>query len=267
MKELEGVAPALGEERPEKNGAARENDARGAFRKNRQPEKNPEQDQCEPRCSGKDGRVLVSRQAQHDCGAHHRDREHRAEGHVRGGGVRKADHSDSGRQEKEQPARGFCSIEAKREPGQRESSEQGANGAGQSRRRLAHTEQFEAQRRAPIEERRLLEPRLSIEMRRNPIARFHHVPRDPRVTRFVRSNKSDRAKVAEIANIERCENQNGPADAGGKIVSGGIVGGPRSRFHGFESSMERLVDCRANYWVSRVPLASWYARSTAIARK
>ena len=35
MKEAEGVAPALGEERPEKNGAAHEDDASGAFRENR----------------------------------------------------------------------------------------------------------------------------------------------------------------------------------------------------------------------------------------
>ena len=31
MEEAEGVAPALGEERPEKNGAAGENDGGGAF--------------------------------------------------------------------------------------------------------------------------------------------------------------------------------------------------------------------------------------------
>ena len=50
MKQPEGVAPALGEERPEKDSAAHENDARRAFRENREPEKKPEQDPGKPRC-------------------------------------------------------------------------------------------------------------------------------------------------------------------------------------------------------------------------
>src|SRR5713101_4152920 len=44
MKEAEGVAPALGDERPEKNGAAGEDDSGRAFREDGEPQEKTEKD-------------------------------------------------------------------------------------------------------------------------------------------------------------------------------------------------------------------------------
>src|SRR6266849_9389150 len=101
MKEAEGVAPALGEERPEKYGAAEENDGCGAFCEDGEAEEETEENQGEPGCAREDWRVFVLREAQHDGGADHRHSEHRAEGHVRGSGVREADHADGGRKQEQ----------------------------------------------------------------------------------------------------------------------------------------------------------------------
>jgi len=46
MKKAKGVAPALGEKRPEENGAPHEDDSCWAFRQNREPEEKAEENQC-----------------------------------------------------------------------------------------------------------------------------------------------------------------------------------------------------------------------------
>ncbi len=71
MKEAKGVAPALGEERPEKNGAAGENDGGGTFGEYGQAKEETEKKEREPRRSRKNRRVFVSREAQYDGGADH----------------------------------------------------------------------------------------------------------------------------------------------------------------------------------------------------
>src|SRR5713101_8075933 len=111
MKEAEGVAPALGEERPEKNGAAGENDGGGTFGEYGQAKEETEKKEREPRRSRKNRRAFVSREAQHDGGADHLDGEHRTEGHVRGSSVREADHADGGWKQEQQPASRFRAIE------------------------------------------------------------------------------------------------------------------------------------------------------------
>src|SRR6266851_6593673 len=111
MKEAEGVAPALGEERPEENGAAGENDGGGTFGEYGQAKEETEKKEREPRRSRKNRRVFVSREAQYDGGADHSDGEHAAEGHVRGSSVREADHADGGWKQEQQPASRFRAIE------------------------------------------------------------------------------------------------------------------------------------------------------------
>src|SRR5260370_40483295 len=86
MKDAEGVAPALGDERPEKYGAAGEDDGRGTFREDREAEEEAEENEGEPRCSRENRRGFVSREGQHDGGADHSNREHAAERHVGRGG-------------------------------------------------------------------------------------------------------------------------------------------------------------------------------------
>ena len=49
MKQPEGVAPALGENGPEEDGAAGQDDGGGAFCENREAEKKSEEQQSEPR--------------------------------------------------------------------------------------------------------------------------------------------------------------------------------------------------------------------------
>ena len=215
MKKAEGVTPALGEERPEKNGAAGENEGGGAFGEYGEAEEETEQKEGEPRPSRKNRRIFVTRQTKHYSGAHHRDGQHGAEGHVRSGSMGEADHADGGRKQKEQPTSGFRAVETQREPSERKRGEQCGDGAGQPRGSFTHAKEHEAERRAPVEERRLFEPRLSVEAWGDPVAGFRHVARDPRIAWLVRSDEADGAEMAEIANVERCQNQNGPADAGG----------------------------------------------------
>ena len=116
MKKAQSVAPALGKERPGKYGTAGENDGHRAFRKDGQPKGKTEKDKGDPRRLWNDGRILVSREAQYDGGANHGHREHAAERHIGGGGVREADHSDGGRKQKKQPASGFRAVQTKRQP-------------------------------------------------------------------------------------------------------------------------------------------------------
>src|SRR5882762_5013107 len=101
MKEAESITPPLGEERPEKDCAAGENNGRRALCEDSEAEEETEKDESKPGCSRKDRRVFVAREAQDDRGADHGDRDHRAKGHVGGGGVRKADHADGGRKQKQ----------------------------------------------------------------------------------------------------------------------------------------------------------------------
>jgi len=215
MKEAEGVAPALGDERPEENGASGENDGRGTFREGGETQEKTEEDKGEPRRLRNDGRILVAREAQDDGGTNHGNGEHAAEGHVRGGGVRKADHADGGRKQKKQPTSGFRAVETEREPGERERREKRRDGAWQARGGFANAEELEAYCRAPIEKWRLFEPRFSVEARRDPIAGLSHVARDPGVARLVRPDEADGAEMAEVANVERCQDEDGPADSGG----------------------------------------------------
>jgi len=217
MKEAEGVAPALREKRPEKNGAAGENDGCGAFREDGETQEKTEKNESEPRRLWNDGRILISREAQDDGGADHGNREHAAEGHVRGGGVREADHANGGRKQKQQPASCFRAIETKREPCQRKCGEKRGYGARQPRGSFAHAEDLETYCRAPIEKWRFLEPRFSVKARRDPIAGLGHVARDPGVTRLVRPDEANGAEMAEVANVERSQDEDGPADSGGSF--------------------------------------------------
>ena len=57
----------------------------------------------------------------------------------------------------------------------------------------------EPQRSRPVVKHRLLEPRLTVETWRHPIAARRHRARNPRITRFVRPHQSDRAQMAEEA--------------------------------------------------------------------
>src|ERR1700687_1112187 len=152
------------------------------------------------------------------CGADHRDGQHGAEGHVRCGGVGKADHADGGGKQKQQPARGFCTVNAPREPGHCQRGEPGGNRAGQARRGFTYAEKLEANRRAPIIKWRLLEPWPAVEPRRDPVAGFGHVARNPSVAWLVGTDKSDSAEMTEIADVQRRANQRGPADTRCKCV-------------------------------------------------
>src|SRR5260370_33990652 len=61
MKEAEGVAPALGEERPEKDSACGENDRGGAFGEDRQGKEENAEKERGPKGPRKDKCVFVSR--------------------------------------------------------------------------------------------------------------------------------------------------------------------------------------------------------------
>jgi len=61
MKEAEGVAPALGEERPEENGAAGEDDGGRAFGEDGEAEEETEEKESEPRRAPKNRSVFVAR--------------------------------------------------------------------------------------------------------------------------------------------------------------------------------------------------------------
>jgi hypothetical protein len=215
MEEAEGVAPALGKERPEKNGAAGENDGGGAFGEDGEAEEKTEEDEGEPGGLGNDRRIFVAREAEYYDGADHGNGEHAAERHVRGGGVGEADHADGGGQEKQEPAGSFRAVEAQGEPSQRERGQKGGEGAGHARGGFADAEELEAEGAAPIKERRLFEPGFSVKARSDPIASLHHVAGDPGVAGFIGADETDGTKVAEVADVERCEDENGPANSGG----------------------------------------------------
>ncbi len=225
MKEAESVSPALGEERPEKNGAAGEDNGGGAFGEDGEAEEESEEDEGEPGSLRKDRRVFVARETEDDGGAHHGDGEHGGERHVRGSGVRKTDHAHGGGKQEQQPASSLRAVETERQPGERERGEERADGAGQPRSGFANAEQLEAQRGAPIEERRLLEPGFAIEARRDPVAGFGHIARDPGVARLVWPNKTDGAEMAEVADVKCGNDEDGPTDlrrgAGARVFGEG----------------------------------------------
>ena len=77
----------------------------------------------------------------------------------------------------------------------------------------AGAKELEEDRASPIEKRRFFEPRLSVKPRRNPIARFRHIARDPGIARLIGTDESNDSEMAEIANIKSDQDQNGPADA------------------------------------------------------
>ena len=215
MKEAKGVAPAFGEKGPEKNGASAENDGGGAFGEDGKAEEEPEEKEGQPGSARKDRCVLVAREAQDHGGADHRDREHRAEGHICGGSVREANHADRRGQQEQQPAGRLRAVETQSQPSHRERCEQRRDGARQPRGGFADAEELEAKRSAPIEERGLLKPRFSVETRRDPIARLSHVACDPSVTRLIRPDEANCAQMAEVADVERRCDENGPANSGG----------------------------------------------------
>jgi KDO2-lipid IV(A) lauroyltransferase len=214
MKQAEGVTPALRKQRPEKDGASGENDGSRSFCEHSEAEKKTEEQQGEPRCSREDRRVFVACEAQDHRGADHRDREHSTEGHVSGGSVREADHADSRWKQKQQPASGFRTVQAQRQPGKRQRGEQCRDGAWQPRGGFAHTKEPEAQRSAPIEKRRLLKPGLSVKAGRDPIAGLGHVARDPRDAGFAGPHEADGAKMAEVTNKKRWKDEDDPANLG-----------------------------------------------------
>jgi len=74
MKQADGVAPALGEEPPEKYGAAGKNHGGRAFREDGETEEESGEQQGEPGSAREDGCVLISRETQDDGSTDHRDR-------------------------------------------------------------------------------------------------------------------------------------------------------------------------------------------------
>jgi len=116
MEEAEGVAPAFGEERPEENGAARENDGGGAFGEDRRGRGRNRREGERAKACAEESECFRRALGQDDSRADHGDGEHAAEGHVGGGGVREADHANGGREQKQQPASGFSAVETQCEP-------------------------------------------------------------------------------------------------------------------------------------------------------
>jgi hypothetical protein len=178
---------------------------------------------------------LVFYQAENDSDTDHSDRERAGKGHIRGSGVRKADHADSGGKKKEQPARGFSAVAAPGEPGHGQRGEKRSDGAGETRGSFADAEEFEAEGGAPVIEDRLFEPRFAIETGSDPIAGFGHVPGDPGVAGFVRSSKADGAKFVEVTNVKCGEDENDPEETGGERSEVGVDGRVVGLRHGRKS--------------------------------
>ena len=225
MKKAEGVAPAVCEERPEKDAASAQNYGHGTFGEDGGAEEESEKKEGQPRSSSEHLRSRIGRrherenagvarrcEAQSDSGADHRDRQHGAERHVRGGGAGEADHANRGGQKKEKPARGLGAVDAPGKPCESERREESRDGRGQASRGFGCAEELEAQRRTPIIEWGLFEPGLAVEPRRDPIAGLYHLARDPGVARLVGADKADSAEMAKIADIEGGQYQQRPAE-------------------------------------------------------
>jgi len=150
VEAAEGVTPASGECRPQQNATAGKNDGGGTLRERGEAEEKAEENQGEPRRSLDGRRLLVAGEAQDDGRKDQRNGERAGEGHVRGGGVRKADHAHGGGKKKQQPARGPRTIDTPGQPRHGQGSEQRREGAGKTRRGIGYPEEFEAERRAPV---------------------------------------------------------------------------------------------------------------------
>ncbi len=232
--------------------------AAGPFARTARPRKKPKRMRASHGVRGSIGRVFVAGEAEDDGGADHGNCEHAAERHVGGGGVREADHADCRGEKQKQPARGFGAVETQCQPRQRERRKQRGNRARQARRGFAHAKKFEGKRGAPIKERRLFKPRLSVQPRRDPIAGLGHVARNPRVARLVGADKSNRSEMAEITNVQRCDDENGPADAGYRAGLRFLSDGSRRFAHGRESLALKLYLRSGHllHTVARRPLAA-----------
>jgi len=157
--------------------------------------------------------ILGINESEHNCGADHGEGQHASKRHIGGSGVGKADHTDAGGQKEQQPAGAFFAIGAPCEPGECESGQQRADGAGESRGDLGLAgEKFEKDGPAPIEKRRLFEPRFAVKAWCDPIAGLGHIASDPGVAWFVGTDETDHAEMAEIADVEGGYDQNGPAE-------------------------------------------------------
>jgi len=216
METAKGIAPAFGEDRPKKNCAARKNDSRGTFRENGEAKKETEENKSEPWSARNHGRILVASKADDGRGKYHGDGEHGGEGHVRSGGVGKANHADGGGQQKQEPSGGFCAVEAPSKPGHCESDEKSREGAGEARGSFIHAKQLEAERGSPVEQRGLFKPAMAVESRRDPVARFRHVAGDPGVAWLVWTNETESAQIVEVREVECGEDEENPRETNGE---------------------------------------------------
>jgi len=216
METAKGIAPAFGADRPEKNGAARENDSRGTFRENGEAKKESEENKSEPGSARKNRRIFVAGKADDGRGKYHGDGEHGGEGHVCSSGVGKANHADGGGQQKQEPAGSFCTVKAPGKPGHGQSGEKSGNGAGKARGSFVHAAKFEANGGSPIEQRGFFKPWMAVESRRDPVPRFRHVAGDPGVARLVWTNETESAAIVEVTAVECREDEENPRETNGE---------------------------------------------------
>ena len=160
--------------------------------------------------------MFVADESENKSRANHGHREHRGEWHVCGCGMRKAGHADGGGQEKHEPSGRFDAGEAPDKPCKGESREQGRDGTWKAGGGFADTKKLETQRGTPIIKRRFFEPGLTVEARRDPVARFHHVARDPGVARLIGTDQADGTEVMEVAEVQSGEDQGNPSEARGE---------------------------------------------------
>jgi len=207
MKAAKGVAPAFAQDGPGEKRARREDDRGGAFRENGEAKEKAQEHEGQPGSSRQDGRVFVAHESEDKRRRNHGDGEHRREGHVCGRSVRETDHADGGGQEEQQPSGRFGAVEAPGKPREGESCEQCGGGARKPSGGFVDAKELEAQSGAPIIEHGFLEPGLTVEARRDPVAGFHHVARDPRVTRLVGTHQANGTEVMEVGEVQSSEDQ------------------------------------------------------------
>lgn len=166
-------------------------------------------------------------EAEDQGGENQCNRKRSGKGHVRGRGVGKADHADGCGKKKEQPTGSPSAVETPSEPSHGEGCEKCGESAGEACSDFAGAEEFEAEGRAPVIKDWLLEPRLAVEARSDPVAGFGHVAGNPGVARLVGANEADGAEIVEVAEVERGEDKGEPEKAhrrGERIaVWGGVV--------------------------------------------
>ena len=159
--------------------------------------------------------MFVAGESENKNRANHGDGKHRGEWHVGGCSMRKAGHADGSGQEKHEPSGRFEAAEAPDKPTKGESREQGRDGAWKAGGGFADTKKLEAQRGTPIIKRRFFEPGLTVEARRDPVARFHHVARDPGVARLIGTDEADGAEIVEVRDVQSGKDQCGPSETRG----------------------------------------------------